>query len=129
MVQGRGGRWGGVALVVLLAALGGYLLGTVRSTLRLTFATPYQAVLLTNGQVFFGRLEQAGSPFPVMTDVYYVQTQINPETRQASNVLLKRGTEWHAPDRMTFNAAHVLLIEPVTEGSQVAKLIAEQKKQ
>jgi hypothetical protein len=65
----------------------------------------------------------------VLQDVYYIQSRQNPETKQVANVLVKRGQEWHSPDRMILNRRHVILLEPVTETSQVAKLIAEQSKQ
>jgi hypothetical protein len=42
-------------------------------------------------------------------------------------MLIKRGKEGHAPDRMIINAQQILFIEPVTPGSQVAKLIEELK--
>jgi hypothetical protein len=89
-------------------------------------STPYQAVYLINGQAYFGRLEDLGTQYPVLRDVYYIQNQTDPETKQVKNVLVKRGREWHAPDRMILNRDHVLLIEPVKPGSQVAKLIDEQ---
>jgi hypothetical protein len=90
--------------------------------------TPYSAVFLTNQQVFFGKLENLGSAYPVLTDVYYVQSQVNQETKEMKNTLIKRGNEWHGPDRMVLNAQHILFIEPVTQGSTVAKLIDELKK-
>jgi hypothetical protein len=85
----------------------------------------YQAVLLDNNQVYFGKLADLGSDYPVLTDVFYIQTTINQETKQQNNILLKRGKEWHAPDKMVLNARHIIMIEPVTDGSTVAKLIAE----
>jgi len=87
--------------------------------------TTYQAIVMTNGQLFFGKLQQAGSRFPVLTDVHIIQTQTNPETKQVSNVLVKRGKEAHAPDRMVLNAQQILIIEPVTPGSQIEKLLQE----
>jgi hypothetical protein len=87
--------------------------------------TPYQAVVLTNGQTFFGKLEQGGSSYPVLMDVYYIQNQVNPETKQVTNTLVKRGREAHEPDRMILNAAHVLVVEPVKPDSHIGKLIEE----
>ena len=63
----------------------------------------------------------------MLQDVYYIQSRQNPETKQVSNVLVKRGQEWHSPDRMIVNRRQVILLEPVTETSQVARLIAEQQ--
>ncbi|MGO9677636.1 MAG: hypothetical protein ACLPW4_10335 [Candidatus Sulfotelmatobacter sp.] len=36
--------------------------------------TPYAAVLLDNGQLYYGKLVNAGSNFPELTDVYYIQS-------------------------------------------------------
>jgi hypothetical protein len=87
----------------------------------------YQAVLLTNGQVLIGKLEGLGTPFPVLTDVYYVQAVVDPQTKQTRNVLVKRGKEWHAPDRTILNANHIIIVEPVTKGSKVMDLIEKAK--
>jgi len=92
------------------------------------FDTEYQAVLLTNGQVFFGKLEGFGSAHPILREVYYVRTVPTAEnSTQATNVLVKRGQEWHAPDFMVINASHIVLVEPVAKTSKVAQLILEQK--
>jgi hypothetical protein len=89
----------------------------------------YYAVLLNNGSAFFGKLEGLGTAYPVLTDVYYIQTSTNPETKAASNVLLKRGkVEWHAPDRMMINEKAIVFVEPVGPDSKVAQLIAEAKR-
>ena len=77
---------------------------------RINLNTPYQAVLLTNGQVFYGRLDELGSPFPVLTEVYYVHSQVNQDTKQVSNTLIRRGKEWHSPERMILNGAHIVLV-------------------
>lgn len=94
----------------------------------LKFDTQYQAVLLTNGSVYFGKLEDYGTRFPVLYDVFYVQTNVNPETKQTTNVLVKRGKELHSPDRMYLNPNQIIVVEPVGPDSKVAQLIAEQKK-
>ncbi len=89
--------------------------------------TPYAAVLLDNNQVYFGKLANAGSPFPELTDVYYIQSQVNQETKAVSNTLIRRGNEVHGPDRMFLNERHIIKIEPVGASSKVAQLIAEYK--
>jgi len=123
---------GGLSVLGTLLALGVLLLAVlvVRDFQRgskLAFDTPYQGILLTNGQFLFGRLENPRSPYPTLVDVYYIQTQVNQETKQASNMLVKRGKEWHSPDRMILNANHIVLVEPVKPDSELAKRIAELK--
>ncbi len=88
----------------------------------------YYAVLLSNNSVYFGKLEGLNSDYPTLRDVYYVQSVANPETRAASNILVKRGKEWHGPDRMIINRTSIVFVEPVGSGSKVAQLIAESKR-
>jgi hypothetical protein len=90
--------------------------------------TPYAAVLLDTGQLYYGKLTNAGSKFPELTDIYYIQSQVNQETKAMTNILIRRGNEWHGPDRMFLNERHVVLIEPVGTGSKVAQLIEDDKK-
>jgi hypothetical protein len=116
-----------VGLVVVVAAVLG--LWNTRGASTVKFETPYQAVLLDNGQVYYGKVQGLGTPFPVLTDVYYVQQQVNQQTKEVKNVLIRRGTEWHAPDRMVINANHIVLVEPVSPTSKVAQLITDSKTQ
>jgi hypothetical protein len=88
----------------------------------------YYAVLLSNGSVYFGHVEGLGSEFPVLRDVYDVQSNVNQETKAVNNVLVKRGKEWHAPDRMIVNGKSIVFLEPVGSDSKVAQLIADSKK-
>lgn len=88
----------------------------------------FYAVLLSNNSVYFGKLEGATTDFPVLHDVYYVQSGIDKDTKAVNNILVKRGKEWHGPDRMIINQKAIVFIEPVGPGSKVAQLIAESKK-
>jgi hypothetical protein len=90
----------------------------------------YYAVLLTNGAVYFGKLEGMGSPSPVLTDVFYVQAgPVDPATKQPQGmVLVHRGKELHGPDRMILNERSIVFVEPVGPDSRVAQLIREAKK-
>ncbi|HXJ17024.1 MAG TPA: hypothetical protein VNM68_07475 [Candidatus Polarisedimenticolia bacterium] len=110
---------------IALGFVGGLAVRHLVTHDRVQLNTPYQAVLLDNGQVYYGKLQGPETPFPILTDVYYIQNRVDPQTKAVSNVLVRRGKEWHAPDRMILNARHVVLIEPVGPGSQVAKFIEE----
>jgi hypothetical protein len=117
-----------VAGLVVIAGAGLYIAGRVRGGKRaVEFPTPYQAVLLSNGSVYFGKLEGYGSPRPVLSEVYYIVTQTNTETKQSNNVLVKRGKELHQPDRMYLNPSQIIFVEPVGPDSKVASLIQESK--
>jgi hypothetical protein len=114
-------------LVVGLASVAAFLWQRLRSEVK--FNTPYQAVLLDDNQVYYGKLEGVGTAYPVLLDVYYVKSAVDPNTKAVKSMLVRRGKEWHAPDRMYLNARHIILIEPVSPNSQVAQLIAESKGQ
>jgi hypothetical protein len=116
---------GFLGLAVLI--LGIFVLRNTR-TMNVPLDTPYSAVLLNNGSVYFGKLESLGSAYPILKDVYYVQSSVNQETKAVTNVLVKRGKEWHAPNRMIINAGDIVFVEPVAADSKVAQLIAESKK-
>jgi hypothetical protein len=116
-----------ITAVLLLAVFAGAFVLHRHRNESVKFETPYQAVLLTNGSVYFGKLENYGMKFPLLRDVYYVQTSVNQETKQATNVLVKRGKELHAPDRMYLSPNQIVFVEPVGAESKVAQLIAESK--
>jgi hypothetical protein len=129
----EGNRWAVVTQIVW-AVVGLLLIGVAGMHLNdrfrgrdVKFSTPYQAVLLSNGAVYFGKLEGYGGPHPELTEVYYVVTQTNPETKQSSNVLVKRGKELHQPDRMYLSPNQILFVETVGLSSKVANLIQESK--
>ena len=115
--------WILAGLLVAVAA-GFHIFHSIR-TPSVKFSTPYQAVLLTNGSVYFGHLQDYGSSHSILTDVFYVVSQTNPETKQVSNVLVKRGKELHEPDRMYINPNQIVFVETVGTNSTVAQHIAQ----
>ena len=122
---------------ILAAAIGvvfGAGIGVPVATVRARADKPaplsseYQLVLLDNGQTFFGRLEGFGAESAVLHDVFYIQSQVDPDTKQPRNSLIKRGKEWHEPDQMVLSGRHIVLVEPVSPSSTVARLIREAKR-
>ena len=95
----------------------------VPAAIKLT--TEYQAVHLDNGQLLFGKLEQAGSDYPVLRNVFAEQSQVNQTTKEVTRVLVKRSVELHNPDYMILNAKHIVAIEPVANNSRVAEVIKQ----
>ena len=114
-----------IFLLFFLLPLPGLVAGCSGSDLK--FTTEYQAIFLDNGQVFFGKLEDPGSSFLMLRDVFYVQRTASTDKKEVKNLLVKRGGEWHGPDFMRINTRHVVLIEPVAADSRVAHLIKEAK--
>lgn len=93
------------------------------------FTTEYQAVHLDNGQVLFGKLEKAGSDYPLLRNVFAAQSQVNPDTKEVRRSLVSRSIELHNPDSMVLNARHIIAIEPVAATSRVAQVIKQAETQ
>ena len=115
-------------LVVIVVLMGVILVQQHQSGSLPKFDTQYQAVVLSNNQVYFGKLENLNSQYPVLKDVFYILSKVDSEAKQATNVLVRRGKELHGPEFMILNRQNILMIEPVKDDSQLAKMIAEQKK-
>jgi hypothetical protein len=113
-----------LAGLLVVVAVGLHIYRYIRGP-AVRFSTPYQAVLLTNGSVYFGHLQEYGTPHPVLTNVFYVVSQTDPETKQLKSSLIKRGKEMHEPDRMYLNPNQIVFVETVGTSSKVAQLIAQ----
>lgn len=96
----------------------------------------YQAVFLTNGQVYFGRLSDVGGANYTLKDVYYIQSQ-NP-TNQAAGAsaspqpnlsLVKLGDEIHGPEpEMNIAREQVIFWENLKNDGKVVQAIQNQNK-
>ena len=123
-VAGRWLRW-----IVLPAALGLLVSGNldVRS---LPYFGPERlsAVLLLDGQAYFGHLDDSGEGGTlVLRDVYYFQNADAAATKLGVG-LVKRGNEAHEPaDGMWINRAQVLAVERVGLDSPVARAISVER--
>lgn len=94
----------------------------------------YSAVFLANNQVYFGKLADANSQYPRLTEVYYLRVQrpLQPppatEEAQPDVQLVKLGNELHGPvDEIRFNREQILYIEDLKEDSRIVQAIREFK--
>ena len=86
------------------------------------------SVQLVNGQIYYGTLAQSAQRFVELADVYYVHTVSLPNGAGVRNQLVsRRKTDWHAPEWMAIPLDQVLFIEQVGPGSQLARLIAQDR--
>ncbi|TSC90619.1 MAG: Uncharacterized protein G01um10142_366 [Parcubacteria group bacterium Gr01-1014_2] len=86
----------------------------------------YQAVFLADKQIYFGKLRDIDSPYPVLDDVYYVRLEGEDETLGR---LVKLGEgEPHGPkNQMIINRDHILFWENLKDDSQVVQTIRNLK--
>ena len=79
----------------------------------------YQAVFLTNGSTYFGRLQQQGDAWFVLTDVFYLSV-----SEDSAPQLIKRGSEPQGPrEPMIIPQAQVLFIENLRDDSEIVAAI------
>lgn len=126
--------------VLVLAVLGWALFnGATRGAGGLVDNSKYQAVFLTNGQVYFGKLTMLGNGYYKLTNIYYLQLNNsaqkddpNPQkTAEGSNQnsdvqLIKLGSEVHGPeDAMIIEKNQVLFFENLTKDGKVSQSIQQ----
>jgi len=126
---------GWIVLLVALVLL--WKLGVSYSIFpSLTFpsvdAGRWQAVFVTNGQVYFGHLKEANRDYLVMDDIYYlrVSEQLQPPSQQPQTRidLVKLGNEIHAPeDMMYLPKSQIIFWENLKLDSPVVQAIEQLK--
>lgn len=120
------------ALIILMCA---NFLFTAESgwSRLLNWADPgkYQAVFLSNNQVYFGKVVDINRDTLVLSDIYYLRVSQplqagNEDEEMTDFSLVKLGNEIHGPeDKMNINLNQVLFIENLKEDSKVTKAIEE----
>lgn len=128
-----------ISLVIIIVAVGGYWL-VKNGRINFNLGSPkkandYQAVFLTNGQVYFGKLSNLNRRYVRLEDIYYLQVQqIQPpeektkQEEQPKLTLIKLGNEIHAPeDVMNINRDQILFLEDLKESGQVVQAIQKDK--
>jgi len=104
----------------------------------------YQAVFLTNGQVYFGKVNSHDESYIELVDIYYLQVKPvlqqgeegnandnkNAQNQKTELSLVKLGNELHGPlDRMMLNKDQVVFIEDLKSDSKVTDAINRYKQQ
>lgn len=130
-----------ILIVILLGLLGGSIYMRSQMNQKLTYAdsvkkNQYQAVFLTNGQVYFGKINSTGQEYLNLGSVFYLQVQqsVQPSTDNKATAsdpaktqnlsLAKLGGELHGPeDNMYISQKQVLFWENLKDDSQVVKAI------
>ncbi len=138
--SGTGSGWLNkvMAVAVTLAALAALVFFASRVLVAMTADSPikgkqFQAVFLTNGQVYFGKVSKVDHSYVKLTNIYYLQVQqtVQPEDKSKTNQqpqvsLAKLGGELHGPeDVMYISRQQVLFWENLKDDGKVAKAIKD----
>jgi hypothetical protein len=83
----------------------------------------YQAVFLTNGSTYFGKLQVQGDQWFVLTDIFYLSA-----SEQSGTQLIKRGAEPLGPkEPMIIPKQQVLFIENLRDDGDIVTAIRKFK--
>lgn len=137
-------RWPLLAVAALLLlgtgfGLGAVVPGTESEEQARVDSSKYQAVFLTNDQVYFGKIADISDEAVVIEDIYYLQNggeqaestnQGGGDAKQQANLsLAKLGSELHGPqDKMHINKDQVMFWENLKDDGKVAQAIKNYKK-
>src|ERR1700722_417057 len=133
-----------VALLIILAvlAIAVWLMIMVignSSAMSSINTKEYQAVFLTNGQAYFGKVKAINSNYIKLTNIYYLQASQSSTAAQSADLnssqptqlsLVKLGSEIHGPeDQMYVARPQVLFWENLKNSSKVVQAILKNQGQ
>jgi len=130
-----------VTIIIVLAVVGYIFRDKLFSGTSSISKANFQAVFLTNGQVYFGKMSDNGGHYVTMDNIYYLQvtpvlqtgTEGQPgagqqaqQAQQQQLSLVKLGNELHGPvDEMHVNRDQILFIEDLKEDGRVVQAIKD----
>lgn len=130
-----------VIIIIIVILIGWYFIGYAGGGMKLpgysSAPDDWSAVFLSNGQVYFGKVQTRTKSDLVLADIYYLQvvtvplqrTQEGADTDQQTQQelkLIKLGNELHGPaDAMVINRDHILLVEKLKDNSRVVEAISD----
>lgn len=123
------------AVVVVLALVGWFIFTNTKVEPTGIDTSRYQAVFLSNGQVYFGKLENYSDNSFKISKAYYPQTQTTEDdeektTSQSNIQLIRLGEEVHGPDNEMFILKdQIIYYENLKSDSKVSQLIEQNEKQ
>lgn len=112
----------GLLIVALLAAI---VYQNHRRFHKPLITTPYQAVVLGNGNVFYGRIDHLGTDHPVLRDVFTVRREVDTSSGEPRYILVKRRDEANGADHIILPITAISFVEPVRPDSTIGKLIEQ----
>jgi hypothetical protein len=129
----------GILVVAIIGAglLGGWMVGQSNGKVEGYTgidSSRYQAIFLSNGQVYFGKLSDGGPELVKLQDIWYLQVQQGAQSAdtlknsESQVSLAKLGNELHGPDdSMSISKDQILFWENLKSDSKVVKAINDAK--
>lgn len=106
-----------VSLVVVLGVVAGVSAYFTRS------ASPYSAVYLSSGDIYFGRLSMF--PTPRLTNVWYLQRGVDEKNQPRMSVVPLRSAVWSPVDEITLNSRQIIFWASIESNSDMARMMTD----
>jgi hypothetical protein len=120
---------GGIVLAVLIVVLAVVVvqrLGPSDALASQVKSGDYQAVFLTNNEVYFGNLTVPSGSFVYLRHVYRLTSQVGKSGKPLRSTLVKIVNDLHSPeDLMVINRANILYIENLNPSGQASRLMRQ----
>jgi hypothetical protein len=134
--RGKKLKMGILSVVIVLVLAGVVVAGLLflKSKTSILNSSQYQAVFLTSGQVYFGKLQNTSGDYLKLDDVFYIQANADDadaiqnasDSDETDLQLIKLGNEIHGPeDEMLINSDQVLFFENLKSDGRISETIQE----
>ena len=92
----------------------------------------WQAIFLSNGQVYFGQVVSENNDSVIIQNIYYLQDKISlhqgADQLPKDFPLVKLGNEVHGPyDEMRINRQHIIFVEDLRQDGKIMQAIQKYK--
>lgn len=134
---------GAVVALALIAAVGWMLIPSNRAVISTIDTSKYQAVFLSNGQVYFGKLSVVDPEYMRLTNVYYLERQLTaggavnsedaedtstpPSSDNNFQLLKYSDVLYGSEDAMIISSSDIIRYENLRSDGVVAKAIANRR--
>lgn len=115
-ISGKKIVWG-IVIVVVLVAAGVWGWTEMAQSNSPTGPSPYSAVYLSSGDVYFGKL--SWFPEPHMTDVWYLNRTVNQSGQSQIAVAPLKSVFWGPVDEINLNPKQILFWTRLSNASQL----------
>jgi len=108
-----------VVVVVVLAVWAGILIAGMQSGVNPDAASPYSAVYLSTGDVYFGKL--SWFPSPHMTNVWFLERTQGQNGQTQVGFAPMSSVAWSPTDEISFNAQDIVFSTRLKNSSQIVQ--------
>ena len=113
----------GLVILVVILIGAGIWVGVYLASARSSAASPYSAVIMSSGDMYFGKL--SWFPSPHMTNVVLLQRTVDDKNQTQLSLLPYPKVVWGPVDYISLNAKNIISWSSIRSDSQMVKAIED----